>query len=376
MRPVRATFLAFGFFWGIWAVAAFDVQQFLEFSDAQLGLLLLSTAVGGVFANAAGGVLAERHGTRATLSTSLLVWAALLLLLSAVTNRTAFCTFFVLTVAGGGMVDVTMNVAGTAAVGSSPKLMLRMHSLFNGGAVLGAATAGAVLGRDISFRVLWAAMGIISVVLALWVRRTDMPAGERGEHYTVREGIAALRREGLAMLAVAFALGATVEGGIDTWGVLFLRKHLGLAVAAGAGAYVVGQALATTARNALGWTAEHIGERRGAQLGLVLAGAGLLLEAVSTSSVPEAIGLGAAAVGASVYWPLFLAYASQGTERPGVIVGGLTAAGYIGFLTGPPIVGWIADATDLRWGLAFLAAAALLAASLRLRERVPVSRTA
>jgi MFS family permease len=251
--------------------------------------------------------------------------------------------------------------------------MLRMHSLFNGGAVLGAATAGIVLDHDVTFRVLWTGMSVVSVVLGLWVRRTDIPAGDRGEHYTVREGLAALRREGLGMLAVAFALGATVEGGIDTWGVLFLRAHLGLAVAAGAGAYVVGQALATTARNTLGWTAEHVGERRGAQLGLALAGAGLLLEAVSTSSVPACVGLGAAAVGAAVYWPLFLTYASQGTERPGVVVGGLSAAGYIGFLAGPPFVGWIAEATDLRWGLVFLATAALLAASLRLRERAPVS---
>ncbi|MEY2437965.1 MAG: hypothetical protein QOF97_2801, partial [Acidimicrobiaceae bacterium] len=27
MRPVRTTFIAFGFFWGTWAVAAFDVQR-------------------------------------------------------------------------------------------------------------------------------------------------------------------------------------------------------------------------------------------------------------------------------------------------------------------------------------------------------------
>jgi MFS family permease len=369
VKPLRAAFIAFGFFWGTWAVAAFDVQRFLEFSDAQLGLLLASTVFGGVFSNMAGGVLAERHGTRRTLATSLLVWAVLLALLAAVTNRAGFCALFVLTVSGGGMVDVTMNVACTAAVGSSPRRMLRMHSLFNAGAVVGAATAGVVLGQDISFRTLWAAMSVISVVLSIWVRRTDMPAGEKGEHYTVREGLAALRKEGLATLAIAFALGAMVEGGIDTWGVLFLRSHLGLAVAAGAGAYVAGQTLATTARNMLGWTAEHVGERRGAQLGLLLAGAGLLLEATSTSSVPASIGLGAAAVGAAVYWPLLLSYASQGAERPGVIVGGLSAAGYVGFLAGPPIVGWVAELTDLRWGLAFLGAASLAGAAVRLRAR-------
>src|SRR5206468_1595116 len=116
---------------------------------------------------------------------------------------------------------------------------------------------------------------------------------------------------------------------------------------AGAAAYVVGQALATVTRSTLGWTAQHVGEHRGAQLGLALAAAGLLLEATSTATAPAAIGLAVAAVGSAVYWPLLLAFASRDLERPGVVVGGLSAAGYVGFLTGPPLVGWISNATDL-----------------------------
>jgi MFS family permease len=210
--------------------------------------------------------------------------------------------------------------------------------------------------------------------MAGWCVVTDLPAGDRGEHYTVREGLATLRSEGLLVLAIVFAIGASVEGGLGTWGVLFLRSNLGLAVAAGAGAYVAGQFIATTARSTLGWTAEHVGERRGAQLGLGLAGAGLLLEATATTSWVAAIGLGAAAVGSAIYWPLLLAYASGGGDRPGLVVGGLSAAGYVGFLAGPPVVGWVAEATDLRWGLAMLGTASLTGALLRLRPRAVVSR--
>jgi MFS family permease len=373
MRPLRATFLAFGFFWGTWAVVALDVQRFLEFSDAQLGLLLASTVIGGVVANGAGGVIAERHGTRTVLTSALVVWGVLLLTLAATTSRSLFCATFLLTVSGGGLVDVTMNVAATAALGTSPARLLRLHGLFNGGALLGAGTSGLLLAHDISYRLVWAGISAAALLLALWCRGADMPAGERGEHHTVRQGLAALRAEGLGAVAIVFAIGALVEGGVGTWGVLFLRAHLGLAVAAGAGAYVVGQALATTARSTLGWTAEHVGERRGAQLGLGLAGVGLLIEATATSSWLAAAGLGAAAVGAAVYWPLLLAFASRGGERPGLVVGGLSAAGYVGFLAGPPVVGWVAQLTDLRWGLAFLGAASLAGAAVRLR--VPAAAT-
>lgn len=373
MWPVRATFLAFGFFWGTWAVVALDVQRFLDFSDAQLGVLLAATAIGGVVANGAGGVIAERHGTRTVLTAALVVWGLLLLALAATTNAAVFCATFLLTVSGGGLVDVTMNVAATAALGSFPGRLLRLHGMFNGGALLGAGTSGLLLAQDVSFRVIWVGISIAALLLALWCRGSDMPAGERGEHHTVRQGLAALRAEGLGAVAIVFAIGALVEGGVGTWGVLFLRAHLGLAVAVGAGAYVAGQGLATVARATLGWTAEHVGERRGAQLGLALAGIGLLVEATATSSWLAAAGLGAAAVGAAVYWPLLLSFASRGGDRPGLVVGGLSAAGYVGFLAGPPLVGWIAQLTDLRWGLALLGTASLAGALVRLRAPAPVT---
>jgi MFS family permease len=367
VRPVRATFFVFGFFWGTWAVVALDVQRFLGFSDAGLGLLLAATVFGGVLANATGGVLAERLGTRTLLSAALVLWGALLLGVAATSNRWAFCLFFLATVAGGGLVDVVMNVAGTAALGSDSARLLRLHALFNAGALFGAATAGLLLDHDVSFRAIWAGIAVCAFGLAAWCRATDMPAGERGEHYTVREGVAALRNAGLATLAVVFAIGAVVEGGIGTWGVLFLRANLGLAAVAGAAAYVAGQALATFARCTLGWTTNHLGDRRGAQWGLALAGAGLFVEATANSSIAAAVGLGAAAVGISVYWPLLLAYASRGDSRPGLVVGGLSACGYVGFLAGPPIVGWIAQTTDLRWGIGALGLAALAGALIKIR---------
>ena len=367
MRPVRASFFTFGFFWGTWAVVALDVQRFLGFSDAGLGLLLAATVFGGVVANGVGGILAERLGTRALLSGALVVWGALLFGVAATSTAWAFCVLFLATVAGGGLVDVVMNVAGTAALGSESARLLRLHALFNAGALAGAATAGILLDRGIGFRAIWAGVAVAALALAVWCRVTDLPAGDRGEHYTVREGLAALRAAGLATLAVVFALGAVVEGGIGTWGVLFLRANLGLAAVAGAAAYVAGQGLATGARCTLGWTTAHLGDRRGAQWGLALAGVGLALEATANNNVVAATGLGAAAVGVSVYWPLLLAFASRGNSRPGLVVGGLSACGYVGFLAGPPVVGWIAQAANLRWGILVLAVAALAGALVRIR---------
>ncbi len=84
--------------------------------------------------------------------------------------------------------------------------------------------------------------------------------------------------------------------------------------------------------------------------------------AVAASAVFGALGLVAAAAGISVSWPLLIAHVSADTDRPALIVGGVTSVGYLGFVLGPVIVGWVADTFGLRAGLAFLAAAAAFVA--------------
>ncbi len=71
-----------------------------------------------------------------------------------------------------------------------------------------------------------------------------------------------LRRDGLLVLLFVFALAEITEGGVDTWGVLFLRNHLATGVLLGAGAYVVGQSVAATTRGAGGASRPAVGPAR------------------------------------------------------------------------------------------------------------------
>lgn len=370
LRPVAVAFAVFGSFWGSWAVAAIDVERFLRVSHAGLGSVLALATLVGTVANAVGGTLAERHGARSALSACLLAWALTLAALSLLHPRAAFIAVFVASVAIGGGVDVVMNVAAAAALSHQPGRLLRFHALFNGGAVAGAAVTALLTHAGVSWRVTWAGVSAAAVVLSVVVARSEIPAGDPGEHVSVRDGIGALRRAGLLRLAFVFALAACVEGGIDTWGVLFLRSRLAIGVLAGAAAYVVGQSLATTARASAGGLASGIHSGQGASAGALLAGAGLLTEALSPAPLVAGIGLAAAAVGISMCWPLFLAEATAGEERPALLVGGITAAGYVGFVAGPPIVGWVSSARGLRAGLAVLAAAALVCGALPRKRKL------
>ena len=164
-----------------------------------------------------------------------------------------------------------------------------------------------------------------------------------------------LRRDGLLVLLVVFALAEITEGGVDTWGVLYLRNHLATGVLLGAGAYVVGQAVAATTRGAGGPVLGRMGSRRALIVGGCVAGGGILVESLTSLPGLAAVGLALGAGGASLFWPLVMSTVSRQASQVVSAVGAFTAAGYVGWVAGAPIVGWVSQTSGRARGLQILA---------------------
>jgi MFS family permease len=425
LRPVRATFVAFGIFWGTWAVAATNIERSLHLSAGGLGLLLsVSIGAGGVTAAASGG-LAERWGTARFMSRTLVAWGVVLLASAAVARGALFVITFVLSMMTAGLVDMAMNAAAAEGVAGDAGRMMRFHAFFNAGALVGAGATGALLRTGVSWRWAWVVVGGGGLVLAAVTRNALLPGaidhstgpdlrrpvgaagpyaaglGDAGrgddgfgdakprERSGWLRSVAAIRSQHLVVLAMVFAITAMVEGGIDTWGVLFLRTHLAAGVLLGAGAYCLGQAIAVTTRGGAGRRIGRIGARWGLVIGAGVAACGLAIEAGSDHPLTAAVGLALAAGGISLCWPLVMALASSvalasasapspgpgaavaraatpagrgEAVSPAALVGALTAAGYVGWVAGPAVVGSVADAAGLSTGLFLLSGLAALAA--------------
>src|SRR6185436_8237461 len=129
-----------------------------------------------------------------------------------------------------------------------------------------------------------------------------------------------LRHEGLTVLALVFAGSAMVETGIATWGVLYLRAHVGLGVLAGVGAYVVGNGLATVTRLGSGGIVTRLGTRRTVALGASIAAIGITTEVYSRTPFIAAAGLAAASLGISVVWPLLIADVNNEARHPALAI--------------------------------------------------------
>ena len=368
--PVVATFVTFGLFWGSWAVMVFNIQRTFALSDSQLGLVLaLAIAVAGA-SSAVMAHLANRVGARRLLWIALLLWSVLLVVTSTVHQRLAFVGALVLVEVAGGSIDTAMNAEASHRLMGNPAGLVRFHALFNTGAIVGAAGAGLVLHAGISWRWIWPGVALAALVVGVWTLTTDSgqalgdpgPVAQADRVHPVRR----LRRDGLLVLLAVFALAEITEGGVDTWGVLYLRNHLATGVLLGAGAYVVGQVVAATTRGAGSVLVGRLSARRGLLVGGCVAGGGILLESLSPLSGAAALGLALGAGGASLFWPLVMSNVSRLASQVVSAVGTFTAAGYIGWVAGAPMVGWVSQAYGPQHGLQLLAVAAFAVAIVSL----------
>lgn len=359
--------MTFGLFWGSWAVMLFDIQRAYSLSDAELGVVLaIAIAVAGV-SSAVMAHLADRVGARRMLWLALAAWSVLLCGLALTRERWVFVAVLVLTEVAGGSVDTAMNAEASHRLVDHPSMLVRLHALFNTGALVGAATAALVIHAGVSWRWIWPAIAVVGLAVALWAASTDPGVygpvataggeeeeGERRSAHPLRR----LRRDGLLTLLAVFALAEVTEGGVDTWGVLFLRNHLATGVLLGAGAYVVGQAVAATTRGAGGSLLGRLSSRAALVVGGCVAGGGILLESVAPAAGAAAVGLALGAGGASLFWPLIMSSVSRSASQLVSAVGTFTAAGYVGWVAGAPVVGWVSEAWGPARGLQVLAVAA------------------
>jgi hypothetical protein len=177
----------------------------------------------------------------------------------------------------------------------------------------------------------------------------------------------------LVVVATVFGAAAMIEGGIATWGVLYLRDHLDVGVLAGVSAYAIGETLATLTRTVGGPVVGALGSRRAILIGGTFAAGGIATEALCGVTPIAAAGLACAAVGISVVWPLLLADVNNQARHPPLAIGGVTACGYLGMVAGPPLVGLLSSAFGLQTGLLVLAGIAVFVALTPARVRVPAS---
>ena len=263
----------------------------------------------------------------------------------------SFGVVLVLTEVAGGSIDTAMNPEASHRLMTSPKSLVRLHALFNTGALGGAAIAALVIHGGVSWRWVWPGIAVVALGVGVWALVTDpgtslAPPDPGGSRHPSRNPLGRLHRDGLLALLMVFALAEITEGGVDTWGVLYLRNHLATGVLLGAGAYVVGQLVAATTHGAGGHLLGRLSTRRALITGAAWPAPASSSSRSRPSRASPPSGSHSAQAAPRCSGPRHEHGEPDGNPG-GSAVGAFTAAGYVGWVAGAPL--WAGSRRT--WGL-------------------------
>jgi len=367
---------------GSWAPRMPSVAEQIGASPGVLGLSLLGGSVGMIATASVAGRLCARFGAPRIVAGSALAAAAVVSLLAMVTSPLQLGLALVLLGGSVGMLDVAMNVAAVTVIRRTERpLMPVFHAGFSFGALAGSMGAAFAAGHGIGLVPHFLGVAVATVAITAGVIRfvpREERAADTGEHHGPDRRM--LRRPVLWLLGLIALFSAIVEGASGDWSALFAVRERGMSEAAGAVTFSV----FCVAMGLVRLFGEQIERRFGAVRilvgGALLAGAGLLMAAIVPVAWLSFVGFGMAGAGLAFAFPVALDLAGA-VGRRGDGTGGekeigfVTTIAYSGFLIGPPMIGGVAQLTDLAFAVGFagvvavlIAPAALASASARRRE--------
>ena len=358
-RGLVLAYGVFGLFWGSWASVLPAVERQVHASDGQLGLALAAIALSALPATAVAGRVADARGAGRLLKACLLAFGCAVPLAALASSLPMLIGLLVGLGLTTGALDVVVNTATAAwERAEDGRLMSVGHGAFSVGVLVGSAGAG--LAREASVGTLPILLVVAACVAAVGLtqpayRAVGGPAAARPGRRLPRA---------LLVLGVLSAGAFLCEDALQSWSALQLERGLaaspaisGLGPGLFAGAMAVGRLSAGT-----------LGHRvRDGRL-VAVAGSALAIGALVLAAAPTApIALGGlllAGLGTSVLAPvLFSAVGRRAAPgRQGADLAAVTAVGYAGFVTGPPLVGAISAASSLPIALGLLSVVGVMLA--------------
>ncbi len=119
--------------------------------------------------------------------------------------------------------------------------------------------------------------------------------------------------------------------------------------------YVAFTAMMATGRFLGDWLVTKLGVKNMLQISGTMITSGLLLSVLFPYLVTATIGFLLVGFGVSSVVPIVYGLAGKSkTMSPGTALASVSTIGFLGFLIGPPVIGFIAQAVSLRWSFTLI----------------------
>ncbi|TAD83807.1 MAG: MFS transporter [Bacteroidetes bacterium] len=355
---VSIFFFVAGFTFASWASRIPDIQAKLSLSEGQLGAVLFALPIGLMTSLMVSGGLVTRYGSQIMARIASLGYSALLPLLG-IANTTwqlvAVLFFFGI---AGNMYNISCNTQAISLekmYGRS--IMASFHGIWSTAGFSGAAV-GTLM---VNFNLLpWQHFLLISM-LGLAATTLFYPHIVPSDNSTAKRQRFALPNGKLLQLGL-IAFGCLVcEGTMFEWSGVYFKKVVQVPAAFTTVGYAAFMGCMATGRFVADGVVTRFGPKRVLQLAGLVIFSGLMLAVLVPHLVVATLAFMMVGFGVSSVVPVVYSQAGKSTTlSPSQALAAVSTVGFAGFLVGPPLVGFLAQITNLRWSFGAVACIGLM----------------
>jgi MFS family permease len=357
-----ATFIIFGangLVFASWAARIPAVTEILNISSGQMGTLLLCTAVGSLIALPTAGHVIGRIGTSNSVRASGFLAAlagvaiAVSLLAESLPGTAVALFFFGI---GIGLWDVSQNVEGADVEHRLKRtIMPKFHAAFSGGAFIGALVGAGLSGLGVGLPqhllVIAGVVALLTFITPRYFLPHAVPESRPDGEPTASRGPSAWRDSRTLLIGVV-VLGATLtEGAGNDWIAKAAVDGLGTSESTGALLFALFVLAMTAMRFFGGGAIDRYGRVAVLRASMAAAAAGLALFVFAGNVWLAAVGAALWGVGAALAFPMGMSAAADDPKHAAARVSVVSTIGYVAFLAGPPLLGYLGDLTGIHLAL-------------------------
>jgi predicted MFS family arabinose efflux permease len=363
---LRVQFFVAGALFATWGVHVPSMKHHYALGEQALAIAMLAAGAGAVVALLQAGRVLARHAPRHVVPVMAVVCAGTV---GSLLAPSAYGLLLALMLAYGmaaAIFDVAINDEATTMEAQAGRpLMSGFHGMFSLGGMVGAAawTLLAGLGASPVQHLAGAAsaLGVVGLAASAFMLREQRKTPAGGAPLSLPRGP-------LAFLGLLAGLGLVAEGAMYDWSVLYLRQELGAPTGLASLGYAAFSGAMAAGRFGGDWVRARIAPVALLRMSGGLGAAGMALALAVPHPGAALAGFALAGLGFANIVPVLFSAAGQ---LPGIAaahgIAAVASVGYFGMMAGPPLIGFIAEASSLTAGLLVVIVFAVVVAMLARR---------
>lgn len=347
-------YFAMGLCFATWASRIPNIKAALGLSDGQLGTILFALPVGQLTMMYFSGKLVTRFGSHRILPFSILMYAFSLTNLGLAQNAWQLGLGLYIFGVFGNLTNISVNTQGVYTEGLFKRtIMSSFHGMWSLAGFTGALVGLAMLALDLGTYSHFLIVAFIAFLLIAFNFKFLIKA---------KESIRAEKKKGfrkpdktLVLLGVIGFCCMASEGIMFDWSGVFFKdivKVPGALVVLGYTSFMIMMASGRFFGDAL---INKIGRKRMMQFSGVMISTGFFTAVIFPYLIPSTLAFMLIGLGVSTVVPTLYSIAGKHPTIPtGEALTAVSSVSFLGFLMGPPVIGYIAELSSLRFSFAFI----------------------